>query len=93
MDDLLTLMERWQQLWLSMDDPADRAEWAAARAEELRAAAERMSDLRARGLAELHVDGWSYTRIAREALGGLSGSSRSLAQKLVERGREVVPPR
>ena len=86
---LSNLLDELEQVWLSFDDSHDRATWAAARAEELRSAAERMSDLRARALAELHVDGWTYARIASEALGG---ASRSLAQKLVERGAEVVGP-
>jgi hypothetical protein len=89
MDDLVGLVDNWQQLWLSIDDPAERAQWAAARADELRSAAERFSDLRARAVAELHVDGWTYKRIAAEAL---SGSHLTLAQKLVTRGRDVIPP-
>ena len=46
----------------------------------------RLSDLRARCLAELHYDGWSYAKIA-EAV----GISRARVQQLVERGSDVTP--
>jgi DNA-directed RNA polymerase specialized sigma24 family protein len=68
-----------------LDDPLER--YARAGAEQ--AAAEQLvsylTDLRARCLAELHVDGWSYARIA-----GSTGLSRARVQQLVERGRDVV---
>ncbi len=72
--------------WAPLDDPLDR--YRRATCEHVAAAASvgRMTDLRARALAELHVDGWSFARIA-----GAVGLTRSRVQQLVERGRGVVP--
>jgi len=46
----------------------------------------RLTDLRARCLAELHTGGWSLRRIA-----SATGLSHPRVQQLVDRGSEVVP--
>lgn len=74
---------RW---WREIDCPLDRYERACREQTAAEAAVTKMSDLRARCLAELHHDGWSHAKIA-EAV----GISRSRAQQLVERGGDVVP--
>ena len=48
------------------------------------ASASRAADLRARALADLHAEGWTYWAIAAG-----TGLSRARVQQLVERGREV----
>ncbi len=72
--------------WDEIADPIGRY----ARAGQEQAAAEavvtRLSDLRARCLAELHTDGMSLAQIAAK-----TGLSRARVHKLVARGRDVVP--
>jgi len=69
----------------TLDDPLDRWDMA----KRLQAQAEQIvtlsTDMAARALAELHVDGWSYARIAE-----VVGVSRARVQQIVERGREVA---
>lgn len=77
------MTEDW---WLDTDDPLDRYELAGRKQVEAQEAVVRLSDLRARALAELHVDGWSFAKIA-----AATGITRARAQQLVERGRDVVP--
>jgi DNA-directed RNA polymerase specialized sigma24 family protein len=72
--------------WMRIDDPLDRYQRAGLEQQAYEALVTRMADLRARCLAELHVDGWTYAKIAQE-----TGLSRSRVQKLVERGINVVP--
>ena len=72
--------------WRDIDDPLDRYERAVQEQAAAEEAVTRLSDLRARCLAELHYDGWSYAKIA-EAV----GISRARVQQLVERGSDVTP--
>lgn len=69
----------------SWDDPLDRAHAAAQWATTADGLVSFLADLRARALAELHVEGWSYGRIAEA-----TGLSRARVQQLVERGRAVT---
>lgn len=85
---LIDLGQLLERAWLGPDDALDRYEMATDAAQSLDALVSRMTDLRARALAELHVDGHSYAVLAAE-----TGITRSRAQQLVERGREVVPPK
>lgn len=73
------------QWWHEIDDPMDRYRRAGRAQADAEAVVTRLSDLRARCLAELHVDGWSYARIAEA-----TGISRARVQQLVERGRDIV---
>lgn len=70
----------------SIDDPLDRYQRALVEQRAAEIAATRAADLRARVCAELHLDGWSYARIATAI-----GVTRARAQQLVNRGRDVVP--
>jgi DNA-directed RNA polymerase specialized sigma24 family protein len=72
--------------WMQIDDPLDRYHRAGLEQQAAEALVTRMTNLRARCLAELNVDGWSYGKIARE-----TGLSRARVQQLVERGIDVVP--
>ncbi|MGV7251943.1 helix-turn-helix domain-containing protein [Mycobacterium kansasii] len=72
--------------WASIDDPLARYEHAGREQQSAEAVVTRMSDLRARCLAELHADGWSYATIA-----AATGLSRARVQQLVQRGADVVP--
>lgn len=75
-----------EQWWLDIDDPLARFEASGRRMAEAEKAVGRLADLRARALAELHVDGWSFASIA-----AATGMTRARAQQLVQRGRDVVP--
>jgi DNA-directed RNA polymerase specialized sigma24 family protein len=70
------------------DDPVVRHDYARRLLDDHEALVALAADMRARAVAELHVDGWSYAKIA-DAL----DISRSAAQQLNERGRDVaIPP-
>ena len=71
--------------WDDIADPVARYGRAGQEQAAAEAVVTRLSDLRARCLAELHTDGWSYARIAQE-----TGLSRARVQQLVERGRDVA---
>jgi DNA-directed RNA polymerase specialized sigma24 family protein len=79
----VSMTEDW---WRAIDDPLDRYERAGREQRSAEALVTRLTDLRARCLAELHIDGWSYARI-----GQATGLSRSRVQQLVERGGNVIP--
>ena len=72
--------------WDMLADPLDRYSKAGQAQAAAEAVVTRLSDLRARCLAELHADGHSLAQIARA-----TGLSRARAQQLVERGRDVIP--
>jgi DNA-directed RNA polymerase specialized sigma24 family protein len=74
--------------WWDIDDPLARYVAATRAQGALVAQVEEMTDLRARAVADLHVDGWSMARIA-----GALGVSRGRAHQLVERGRDVTVTR
>lgn len=72
--------------WGEIADPVDRYERAGREQAAAESVVTRLSDLRARCLAELHADGWSLARIAEG-----TGLSRARVQQLVKRGADVVP--
>lgn len=72
--------------WTETDDPLGRYWLATGRAQAAEREATRLTDLRARAVAEMRVDGWSYGRIAKAI-----GVSRNRAVQLAERGMRVVP--
>lgn len=72
--------------WGETLDPLDRYSKAVKAQADAESVVTRLSDLRARCLAELHADGHSLAQIARA-----TGLSRGRAQQLVERGRDVIP--
>lgn len=65
-------------------NPLDEYTDATARVEAAQAEVKKYGDVRARTLAKLNADGWSYGKIAKAV-----GLSRGKVQKLVERGREL----
>ena len=67
---------------LSTGSPMDRYLTAGLDLAVAEAEVARCADERARALADLHGEGWSYARIAEA-----TGLSRARAQQLVERGR------
>lgn len=73
--------------YYALDDPLDR--WR--HAKQAQADAEMLvgltTDMAARALAELHVDGWSLAQIA-----DATGVTRSRVQQLVARGADVALP-
>ena len=73
--------------WGRINDPLQRYERAGREQQAAEAVVTRISDLRARCLAELHADGWSLARIAKS-----TGLSKARVQQLVGRGAKVVPP-
>lgn len=77
--------EALRDAYRSCDDPLDRYQAAARWSTTAQGLVSWLSDLRARALAELHVEGWSYAKIAAE-----TGLTRARVQQLVERGREVA---
>lgn len=76
-----TMLARYRAL----DDPLDRYDAACAMRDDAEVLVGLAADMAARALAELHVDGMSYGRIA-EAI----GVSRQRAAQLVQRGADVV---
>lgn len=68
----------------TMDDPVIRDGFASGVMDDAAALVTLASDMRARVVAELHMDGWSFAKIATEL-----GLSRSRVQQLVQRGRDV----
>jgi DNA-directed RNA polymerase specialized sigma24 family protein len=75
-----------EQWWLDMDDPLQRYEHAGRLQAEHEAALSRIVDLKARALAELRVDGWTFAKI-----GEATKLSKQRVHQLVERGMDVIP--
>jgi DNA-directed RNA polymerase specialized sigma24 family protein len=73
--------------WSRISDPLQRYERAGREQQAAEALVTRMTDLRARCLADLHAGGQSLTQIAKA-----TGLSRARVQQLVSRGANVVAP-